>query len=107
VDAWDARSDVVVIDAIRSGRDVGEITVVHVGDDPLPAQPGAGGSHGFGVAEAVELSRALGRLPERLVVVGIEAADFTQGAELTPEVGDAIEVATEVVVELLPDSEVL
>ena len=38
---------------------------------------GAGSTHGLGVTEAVELARALDRLPERLELYGIEAAGAT------------------------------
>ena len=87
----------MVVDAVRTGRAPGEVTVVEVGAHALPARPGADGSHGFGVAEAVELGRALDRLPRRLVVVGVEAATFSTGAAVTPAVADAVGAATEAV----------
>ena len=97
VESWEGRDDVAVVDAIRTGRPAGAVTLVEVGDRPLPARPGAGGSHGFGVAEAVELGRALGRLPRRLVIVGVEAGTFAIGADLTPEVVAAVPAATQAV----------
>ncbi len=45
----------------------------------------------MGLAEAVELARALGRLPARLVVYGIEAASFETGAEPSAAVRAAAE----------------
>jgi hydrogenase maturation protease len=95
LDSWQGRDVVVVVDAVRTGRPAGAITLVEVGHRPLPARPGAGGSHGFGVAEAVELGRVLGRLPSHLVVVGVEAATFAIGAGLTPAVVAAVPAATE------------
>jgi hydrogenase maturation protease len=41
----------------------------------------------------VELGRALGRLPNRLVVVGVEAERFDHGAPLSPHVAAAVPVA--------------
>ena len=41
----------------------------------------------------VELGRALGRLPDRLVVVGVEAEGFDHGAPLTPQVAAAVPIA--------------
>jgi hydrogenase maturation protease len=41
----------------------------------------------------VELGRALGRLPDRLVVVGVEAAQFEHGAPLSAGVAAAVPVA--------------
>lgn len=93
VDAWDGYDDVVVVDAVMSGRAPGEVTVLEAGAGPLPARPGAGGSHGFGVAEAVELARALDRLPRRLLVVGLEAATFEHGRGLSPAVAAGVDAA--------------
>ena len=92
-DAWEGYDHVVVVDALRSGRPPGEVTVWVLTDAPLPARPGAGGTHGFGVAEAVELARAMHRLPRRLVLVGIEAAGFAHGVPLSPEVVAALPAA--------------
>ena len=102
LDAWEGHDDVVVVDAVRAGGRPGEVSVIEVGHRSLPAHAGAGGSHGFGVAEVVELGRALGRLPRRLVLVGIEAADFTHGAPLTPAVADAVRPAAALISDLLP-----
>lgn len=93
VDAWGGHEVVVVVDAVVSGRAPGDVTVIEVGAGPLPTRPGAGGSHGFGVAEAVELARALNRLPRQLVVVGVEAATFTHGNGLSPAVAAAVDPA--------------
>jgi hydrogenase maturation protease len=47
-------------------------------------------THALGVAEAIELARALGRLPARLEVYAIEGARFTAGAGLSPAVEQAV-----------------
>jgi hydrogenase maturation protease len=47
-------------------------------------------THALGVPEAIELARALGRLPARLEVYAIEGARFTAGAELSPAVERAV-----------------
>lgn len=107
VDLWEGRDLVVVVDAVRAGGPAGEVTVLDIGPDPLPARSGAGGSHGFGVAEAVELARSLDRLPRRLVVVGVGAESFTAGAGLSPAVAGAVDAATqEVLGALAPSSNV-
>jgi hydrogenase maturation protease len=46
-------------------------------------------SHGFGVAVAIELARALGTLPPHCILYAIEAVDFTSGAALSPAVASA------------------
>jgi len=47
------------------------------------------GSHALGVVDAVRLGAAVGRLPRRLVVFGIEVADTGPGRGLTPDVARA------------------
>jgi len=43
----------------------------------------------------VELARALGRLPPRLIIYGIEGKSFEAGAGLSPEVQAAVEGVVE------------
>ena len=57
---------------------------------PLPAAAVRSGTHAFGVADAVELARALGRLPARLDVYAIEGGSFAAGDGLTPAVARAV-----------------
>ena len=83
-------SAVVIVDAIRAGAPAGTVHVLQAGagDPPLtgPALAAPSGSHGFGVGHALELARALGSLPPRVVVVGVEAGVFEVGAGPTAEV---------------------
>lgn len=67
----------------------------------LPSSFAGRSTHALTVAEAIELARSLGRLPARLVVVGIEGQSFEAGAEPVAAVADAIEPATAKVLELL------
>ena len=77
LDAWEPEDTVVVADAIRSGGEPGDIHVVDVLEQKLPAGNwSAGGTHALGLAAVVELARSLDLLPKRLVVVGIEAGQF-------------------------------
>lgn len=81
---------VTVIDAVTSGAPPG--TLLHLdGTRPLPAGLRApASSHGLGLAEAVALARALGRLPTELMIVGIEGKSFTPGEGLSPAVERAV-----------------
>lgn len=88
--AWSGAADVVVVDAMVSGRPPGTVTRFDAARGPLPAAPFRGSTHGLGVAEAVALARTLGQLPVRLTVWGIEGADFTLGSALTPAVAAAV-----------------
>jgi hydrogenase maturation protease len=96
LDAWHGADDVIVVDAMASGRAPGAVTRFDAAAGPLPATRSGASTHGLGVAEAVELARVLGRLPARLAVWGIEGVEFTVGAPLTPAVAEAVaEVAAE------------
>ena len=59
--------------------------------EPLPAGFTGTSTHAFSLAQAIELGRALGRLPERLLVVGIEGEGFEAGAGPGAAVAAALE----------------
>lgn len=107
IELWSGAAAVVVVDAVRSGAQPGSVAVLETGAAAgrLPqsawSEAGRGGTHAFGLAAAVELSRALGRLPARLWVVGVEAAGFEHGAPLSPRVAAAVPEAASTVVGLL------
>jgi hydrogenase maturation protease len=45
----------------------------------------------FSIAEAIETSRALSKLPEKVTVYGIEGKSYEFGSTISDEVNDAIE----------------
>lgn len=104
LDAWEGAESVVVVDAVRTGAEPGSLHRFDASSAPLPAQTGSASTHGLGLAEALELGRALGRLPARVVVVGIEAGDEGQGAGLSEPVAAAAESAAALVLEELGDA---
>jgi hydrogenase maturation protease len=83
---WDGLDAVVVVDAVRSGAPAGTLHRLDAGDGPLPRDLGLASTHAMGIADALELGRALGRAPRRVVVLGIEGASFGMGEEMTPAV---------------------
>jgi len=91
LDAWQGAEVAVVIDAVRSGAAPGTVHRFDASRTPLPAALRSSSStHAVGLAEAIELGRALARLPPRLIVYGIEGERFDAGAGLTPAVAAAI-----------------
>ncbi|WP_299617604.1 hydrogenase maturation protease [Pelagibius sp.] len=92
LELWDARQRCVVIDAVAGGGAPGTVHLFRdLGD---PAFAGAGfvhSTHQIGLPEAVALGRALGRLPERLMVIGITGTTFGFGSALSPPVAEAAE----------------
>ena len=63
IDMWADEPQTTVIDAVSSGAEPGTIHRVDAGQARLPAELFRGSTHALGVAEAVELARALGRPP--------------------------------------------
>ena len=79
---WDGAELAVVVDAVRTGGEPGGVHVLELGADAPEAAP-AVSSHGPGVAEVLRLAGVLGTAPARVVLVGIEGADFGRGVGLS------------------------
>jgi hydrogenase maturation protease len=84
--AWEGCDTVILVDATHSGAEPGTVRRIPAHDEPLPPERGRSSTHVLGVGEAIELARALGKLPPRAIVYGIEAGTLEAGAELSPEV---------------------
>jgi hydrogenase maturation protease len=96
--AWAGAEWVVLVDAVRSGGSApGTIFRFDAGAQPLPRTLCRATGHDLGVAETIELARVLGRLPRRLVVIGIEGESFGIGSGLSPPVQGSIDSALEAV----------
>lgn len=92
LDLWSGVEDVIVVDAVRSGRPPGTVLRFEVpGPEPPLLSPTS--THGLSLSEAIGLGRALGRFPTRLVVYGIEAGPIAQGAGVSPDGANGIREA--------------
>jgi len=92
IEAWTGAALAVVVDAIRASPPHPGRTHCFVVDRPGPGAARPASSHGFGFDDAIALAVALDRMPGRLIVHAIEAADLTQGTGLTPAVAEAVGV---------------
>lgn len=101
IDAWRGASSVVVVDAMASGLPPGTVHVLAPDADVLQAAGAHWSNHGLGLAEAIELGRALDSLPAHLVVLGIEGEDFETGAAVSPTVARAVERAADLILDTL------
>jgi hydrogenase maturation protease len=82
----------VLVDAVQSGAQPGTVHRVDASERPLPQElRGSTSTHALGLGEAIELARALERLPRLVLVYGVEGARFDAGAELSAEVRVAVE----------------
>ena len=91
LELWAGSPRAVVVDAAASGAPPGTVHHFDAIAAPLPVAALRSSSHAFGVSDAIELARALGRLPDRLEVYGIEGSSFAAGARLTPAVATAVD----------------
>jgi hydrogenase maturation protease len=106
LEAWRSAHTVVLIDAVFSGAEAGTIYRLDARAGAIPQELFRYSTHAVSVAEAIELARALGQLPPRLVVYGIEGKDFSAGVGLSPEVeGRVAELSERVLQELLDAAE--
>lgn len=87
---WSGADRVFVIDAVRSGAAPGTVHRLSASREPMPRDFFSYSTHAFGLAESVELCRALGQLPARLVIYGIEGRDFSTGQGITSEVEEGL-----------------
>jgi hydrogenase maturation protease len=94
IEAWTGAALAVVVDAVLAdapapGR-LHRIVVdraADAGDHPVS-------SHGLSLGDSIALARALDRMPERLIVHAVEAADVGHGTSLTPAVAAAADALT-------------
>jgi hydrogenase maturation protease len=100
LDHLEGADTVIVIDAVcdpSRRRPPGASVRMEAGPDGLAVDLRSSlSSHGIGVAEALGLAAALGPVP-RVVVHGIEMAQATVGAGLSPQVAKAISTVRDAV----------
>ena len=95
VEAWTGAALAIVVNAVRALPPQPGRTHRFVLDRPgagtgRPASSHGPSSHGLGLDDAIGLALALDRMPGRLIVHAIEAADLSQGPGLTPQVAAAV-----------------
>ena len=97
MDAWTGFHSVFVFDATIPAGHAGTTHRIEGHRQPLPADLFGISTHSFGLAEAIELSRHLGRMPRELIVYGIEGSVFDIGQSVSPAVIASIQTVFEVV----------
>jgi hydrogenase maturation protease len=91
IELWRDSRAVIIVDAMRSGAPPGTILRLDASSAPIAWPRQGSSSHAIGLAGAIELSRALGTLPARVIVYGIEGARFEAGAALSAPVTGALD----------------
>ena len=101
MDSWQGFETVVVVEAICSDRAPGEVRIWDACASPLPKAALQCSTHAFGLYEAVELARTLGRLPDKLLIYGIEGKQFAPGAKPSAEVKKSVEFVAQQIAEFV------
>jgi len=90
-----------LIDAAQSDSPPGTIHRIDCTKD-IPLLRSTVSSHGFGLAEAIGLARALGTMPPHCIIFAIEGTSFTPSTPMSlPVTGAAREVARRILAEAL------
>jgi hydrogenase maturation protease len=91
IDRWQGFAAALIVDVMRSGAAAGTVRRFEATRGPLPgALRRAGSTHAIALAEAIELARALDRLPPRVVVFAVEGRRFDAGTGLSGPVAAAV-----------------
>jgi len=89
---WEGARAVVILDAVHGSGPVGTVQRFDVSRGALPARlEGSSSTHAITVAEAIELGRVLGRLPQHVVVYGVTGACFDAGRGLSAGLLDVVD----------------
>jgi hydrogenase maturation protease len=88
ISQWQDADAVIIIDAVRSGAEPG--TVQCLDADTIDVSEATSSSHGFGIASAIEVARALNELPQQIYLCGIEINEMHVGDSLSPIVQKAL-----------------
>ena len=86
VDVFGDADVAYVVDAVRTGAPAGTVHRFDASAGAIPSVDARSSTHALGIGDALELARALGRLPRRTVVFGIEGEEFVAGEGMTPPV---------------------
>jgi hydrogenase maturation protease len=99
IDAWDGADAAIIVDAVSSEAEPGSVHRFDATSAPLPSREFRSSTHALGIGETIELARAIGRLPSRVVVFGIEGEVFGSGTGLSDRAEDGVERAVDLVLE--------
>jgi hydrogenase maturation protease len=97
--AWKGADLVIVIDAVDSGGQPGTVCRLDARLQQSVAAPPTCSTHAISLMEAIQLARALGELPPRLIVYGVQGKNFELGVGLSAEVAKAVPEVTKLVLQ--------
>ena len=94
----------VLVDAVRSGAPPGTLHQL-TEEDLASFTEGSASAHGWGAAETLSLGHQLvpEDMPERIIIIGVEAVQFELGEGLSPAVRSSVPKALKMINEVLRD----
>jgi hydrogenase maturation protease len=93
-------TNLLVIDAVETGKEPG--TLIRLENDQVPAFLSIKISpHQIGVPDMLFAAKLKEMYPENVVLLGVQPADLGVGLELSPEVGEQVDVLVEQAIEQL------
>ncbi len=92
IEAWSNTEAVILFDAVYSGAKPGTIFRLNANEEKIPTSFFNYSTHAFSLAESIELTRVLGRLPRHCIIFGIEGKTFAFGETLSEEVTVVIDI---------------
>ncbi|MGI0131888.1 MAG: hydrogenase maturation protease [Thermoplasmata archaeon] len=99
LDLWEGVTISWIVDAVVSGAAPGTLHVRDARTEPIPRELGAPSSHGLALRDVVDLAGSLGRLPQRLTILGVEASSFSLGDPMSPAVRAQVRPVAERILE--------
>jgi len=91
LELWSGRDAAILVDCMRSGAPPGTIRRFDVDRQHLPVRRrGSTSSHAIALMDAIELGRALQRLPRQALLYAVEGGTFDAGSGLSPPVETVI-----------------
>jgi len=99
IDAFGDADVAFLVDAVSTGSPAGTVHRFDASEGPVPSLELRSSTHALGIGDALELARALGRLPRRTIVFGVEGRDFVARDGMTPAVAEGVARASATLLE--------
>lgn len=98
LDLMDGVDRVILIDAVKAGERPGTSMRLDVSTESRWGKYIPCSTHAVGIAEAIDLARALERLPKQVVLYGIEIESVESGAALSDAVRGGLNIVVDQVI---------
>jgi hydrogenase maturation protease len=95
LDLMEGIDHIILIDAVKGGGRIGTTVRLDLSTESRWGTVAPCSTHAMGIADAIDLARALGRLPKQLILYGIEIESIDSGASLSGSVREGLDSVVE------------